>query len=215
MNIDYDIDLLNKFYNQYIEVTSTADFMVNDIKERLLSDFKPDFQKFFQEKALYDELIYVDEDGNFINNTSDKTLEEAYNFYRNINTIKHFALLAAYDLYCARTEDDYICASYNIGFYVGLILNYEDKKNKARKAGKAKSGGYQKNKEQVIKYVQNSLKSNSVKYTANSLADKITHLYLLGNFPGLKFNTDNPKPTIYRWIKDLPNFQSNEKNFKA
>lgn len=215
MDKEYDIDLLNKFYNQYIVVTSVADSMINNLKESLLRDFKPDFQKFFQEKALYDDSFYIEEDGHFIDNTSGKTLEEAKSFYTNINTIKHFALLAAYDLYRARTEDDYIVASYNLGLFTGFILHHEKNKAKARKAGKAKADGYQENKEQVIQYAQNLLQSTSAKYTVNALADKITHLYLLGNFPGLKFNTDNPKPTIYRWIKELPNFQSNEKNFKA
>ena len=212
MNYDYDIELLNKFCGRYDYETDTADAMINYAKKEILTNFQPDFQKFFEEEALYTDYIYTDENGDIVERTSNKTPEESERFYSNINTIKHHALLAAYDLYCAEVDDDYIVSSYNLGRYMGLIGNYEKIKSKRSKAGKAKGKTYESTKQKVFEYAQNLLNKSKTKYTANALADKITNAYLLGDMQGIRFDAENPKTTIYRWLKnEFPSFQNNEK----
>lgn len=214
--MNYDIELLNKFCNQYLDEVSFANVVINNAKEEVLTNFKPDFQKFFQEEALYKDIIKMDENGNFIEEVSEKTLEEAESFYTNINTVKHKVLLAAYDLYCARIEEDYIIAGYNLGRHIAFIHNYEKTRCKLSNAGKAKAKRYKNVKSKIIEYAQNLLRSSSTRYTIHSLTDKITNRYILGDMQGIKFDTDNPKSTIYRWIKsEWPNLQNNEKKIKA
>lgn len=208
--MEYDVEQLNKFCRRYDYEASTLDLMVNITKRKILSDFQPDFQKFFEEEALYADEIYVNEKGEVVESTANP--EDVKKFYSNINTIKHKALLNAFDLAHAQTEEDYICAAYNIGLYMGLLGNHETIKQKCRKAGKARNKKYESIKQKVFEYAQNLLNQSKTKYTANALADKITNDYLLGNIPELKFDAENPKPTIYRWLKnEFPYFKTMKK----
>lgn len=51
--MNYDIELLNKFCNQYLDEVSFANVVINNAKEEVLTNFKPDFQKFFQEEGIF------------------------------------------------------------------------------------------------------------------------------------------------------------------
>lgn len=87
-----------------------------------------------------------------------------------------------------------------------------DLRKKTSIAGEARSKKYKDTKQKVFEYAQDLLNKSKTKYTANALADKITNAYLLGNIPEIKFDTENPKPTIYRWLKnEFSLFQNNEK----
>lgn len=207
---EYDIEQLNEFCRIYDYEISALDLTVNYVKRKVLTDFKPDFQKFFEEEALCIEEIYVNEKDEVIESKANP--KDVKKFYSNINTIKHKALLNAFDLAHAQTEEDYICAAYNIGLYMGLLGNHETIKQKCSKAGKASYKAYKSTKQKVFEYAQNLLNKSKTKYTANALADKITNAYLLGNIPEIKFDAENPKPTIYKWLKnEFPYFTNNEK----
>lgn len=88
-----------------------------------------------------------------------------------------------------------------------------DKRRKCREAGKARNKKYESIKQKVFEYAQNLLDKSKTKYTANALADKITNAYLLGNIPEISFDAENPKPTIYNWLKnEFPYFKTMKKN---
>lgn len=92
------------------------------------------------------------------------------------------------------------------------FLHKLEQSERNSKAGKASYKKYESLKQKTFEYAQDLLNKSKTKYTANALADKITNAYLLGNIPEIKFNAENPKPTIYKWLKnEFPYFTNNEK----
>lgn len=92
------------------------------------------------------------------------------------------------------------------------FLHKLEQSERNSKAGKASYKKYESLKQKTFEYAQDLLNKSKTKYTANALADKITNAYLLGNIPEIKFNAENPKPTIYKWLKnEFPCFTNNEK----
>lgn len=141
-------------------------------------------------------------------------IQDFYSLSRNAETCLEGLCMLIY--YIKSEKQGVYTAIYNFAHNYGAfsadLQELKRRKERASEAGKARNKKYESKKQKVFEYAQNLLNQSKTKYTANALADKITNAYLLGNIPEISFDAENPKPTIYNWLKnEFPYFKTMKK----